>query len=95
MKKGQIWLIHVFCNILDRISNFVYVHEKFCNENLFLDLFSLLLIEFPVFTTCRICTKAVVVHEMHWKRVGSAENAKEWAIAHFRVSVATKNSLLR
>ena len=34
------------------------------------------------------------MHEMHWKRVGSAGNAKEWATAHFWVSVATENSLL-
>ena len=49
MKKGQIWLIHVFFNILDRISSFVYVHEKFCNKKLFLDLLSIVLIEFPGF----------------------------------------------
>ena len=83
----------MFCNILDRISSFVYVHEKFCNKNLFLDLFILVLIEFLVFTTCRICIKAVVVHEMHWNGVGSAGNEKEWATAHFRISVATENSL--
>ena len=32
--------------ILDRISSFVYVNEKFCNKNLFLDLFNEVLIEF-------------------------------------------------
>ena len=51
----------------------------------------LLLIEFQVFTACRSCTKVIVVHEMHWKRVGSAGNAKEWATAHFWVSVVTEN----
>ena len=50
MKKAGLWPIHVFCNILDRISSFVYVNEKFCNKkNLFLDLFSVVLIEFPGF----------------------------------------------
>ena len=95
MKRAGLWPIHVFCNILDRISSFVYIHEKFCNKNSFLDLFILVLLEFPVFTACRICIKVVVVHEMQWKRVGSAGNAKEWATAHFRISVSTENSLLR
>ena len=45
MKKAGLWLIHVFCNMLDRISGFVYVNEKFCNKILFLDLFSVVLIE--------------------------------------------------
>ena len=37
------------------------------------------------------------MHEMHWKRVESAGNAKEWATAHFFVSVVTEysNSLSR
>ena len=52
-----------------------------------------MLIEFPVFTACRICIKAVVVHEMHWNRVGSAGNEKKWATAHFRIYVAIENSL--
>ena len=34
MKKARLWPIHVLCNILDRISNFVYVNEKFCNKKL-------------------------------------------------------------
>ena len=38
-----------FVKILDIISSFVYVNEKFCNKNLFLDLFSVVLIEFPDF----------------------------------------------
>ena len=29
MKKAELWPIHVFCNILDRISSFVHVNEKF------------------------------------------------------------------
>ena len=33
------------------------------------------------------------MHEMHWKRVGSAGNAKERVTAHFWVSVAIENSL--
>ena len=32
MKKAGLWHDHVFCNILDRISSFVYVNEKFCNK---------------------------------------------------------------
>ena len=40
MKKVGLWLINVFCNILDRISNFVHVNEKFCNKNLFFLLVS-------------------------------------------------------
>ena len=95
VKKAKLWPIHVVCNILDRISNFVYINEKFCNKNLFLDLFSVVLIEFPGFIACRICINAVVLHEMHWKRVGSAGNAKEWATAHFQDLVATENSLSR
>ena len=49
MKKAGLWPIHVFCNILYRISSFVHVNEKFCNKNLLLDLFSVVLIEFPSF----------------------------------------------
>ena len=44
MKKAGLWPIHVFCNIMDRISSFVHVYEKFCNKNLVLDLFSVMLI---------------------------------------------------
>ena len=44
MKKVGLWPIHVFCNILDRIFNFVHVNEKFYNKNFFLDWFSVLLI---------------------------------------------------
>ena len=71
------WPVHVFCNILDRISSFIHVNEKFCNKNLFLDLLSVVLIEFSNFTSSRICIEVVVLNEMHWKRVGSAGNAKE------------------
>ena len=49
MKRAGLWPIHVFYNILNRISSFVYVNEKFCNKNLFLDLFSVVLLEFPGF----------------------------------------------
>ena len=35
-KRATLWLIHIFCNILDNLSNFVYVNEKFCKKkNLF------------------------------------------------------------
>ena len=51
MKKAELLLIHVFCNILDRISSFVYVNEKFCKKKyiLFLDFFNVVLIKFPGF----------------------------------------------
>ena len=39
-----------FVKILDKISRFVSVIEKFCNKNLFLDLFSVVLIDFPDFS---------------------------------------------
>ena len=49
-KKGpNCGLFIYFCNILDRISNFVNVHEKFCNKNLFFDLFNSVLRAFPRF----------------------------------------------
>ena len=38
MKRAGLWSIHVFYNILDRISSFVYVNEKFCNKKLILGL---------------------------------------------------------
>ena len=38
VKKAELWPIHVFCNIPDRISSFVYVNEKFCNKNFFFGL---------------------------------------------------------
>ena len=54
-KKVKSWLIFWFCNILDRISYFLYVNEKFCNKNLFLDLFSIVLIVFPNFILTAKC----------------------------------------
>ena len=27
MNKAELWPIHVFCNILDRISSFVYAND--------------------------------------------------------------------
>ena len=33
-KMAKLWLIHVFCKILDSLSNFVYVNKKFCNKKL-------------------------------------------------------------
>ena len=38
-----------FVKIQDRTSSFIYVNEKFCNKNLFLDLFNVVLKEFPDF----------------------------------------------
>ena len=69
--------------------------RSFVIEDLFLDLLGVVLIEFSNFTACRIGKKAIVLHEMHWKRIGTAGIAKEWAIVHFRVSVVTENSLSR
>ena len=34
-KKARFWLCNVTHKILDNLSNFVYVNEKFCNKNLF------------------------------------------------------------
>ena len=34
-KKSRFWLCYVICKILDSLSSFVYVNEKFCNKNLF------------------------------------------------------------
>ena len=34
-KKTKFWLCYVIRKILDSLSNFVYVNEKFCNKNLF------------------------------------------------------------
>ena len=60
MKKARLWLVHVFCTILDRISNFVYVNEKFCNKKIFLDLFSVVLIVSRFYTAQKMCIEAVV-----------------------------------
>ena len=49
MKKAGLWLNHVLCIILGRISSFVYVNENFCNKKLFLDFFNVVLLEFPGF----------------------------------------------
>ena len=65
MKKARSWPIFVFCNILDRISNFVHVNEKFFNKNLFFDLFSVVLIVSQILTACRICIEAVVLNKRH------------------------------
>ena len=35
MKKAGLWPILMFFNILDRISSFTYVNEKFFNKDLF------------------------------------------------------------
>ena len=48
-KRLDYGLFMYFVKILDRISSFVHVNEKFCNKNLFLDLFSVVLIELPDF----------------------------------------------
>ena len=54
VKKARLWPVHVFCNSLDRISSLIHVNEKFCNKNLFLDLLSVVLIEFSNFTASTI-----------------------------------------
>ena len=58
MKKARSWLVHVFCKILDiylvslkfwaKNPVFVYVNEKFCNKNLLLDFFSVVLVVFQI-----------------------------------------------
>ena len=49
MKRAGLWPIYVFCNIMDRMSSFIQLNEKFCNKNLFFDLFSVVLIAFSDF----------------------------------------------
>ena len=34
-KKARFWLGYVIRKILDSLSSFVFVNEKFCNKNLF------------------------------------------------------------
>ena len=34
-KKARFWLRYVIRKILDSLSSFVYVNEKFCKKNLF------------------------------------------------------------
>ena len=43
------WPIHVLCNIMDRISSFVYVNEKFCNKKLIFGLVQCSVNRFPMF----------------------------------------------
>ena len=38
VKKAGLWPIHVFCNIMNRISSFVYANEKFCDKKLIFGL---------------------------------------------------------
>ena len=38
VKKAGLWPVHAFCNILDRISSFIHVNEKFCNKRLIFGL---------------------------------------------------------
>ena len=54
-KEARSWLILWLCRILDRISSFVYVNEKFCTKNLFLDWFSVVLIVFLDFILSTEC----------------------------------------
>ena len=55
MKKAELWPIHVFCNILDRISSFVHVNEKFCNKKIFLDWFSeVLIVSWILYCLCNL-----------------------------------------
>ena len=61
-KKARFWLCYVIYKILDSLSNFVYVNEKFCNKNFF-DLFNIVLESFPIFyTACIICIKAILLN---------------------------------
>ena len=58
MKKAGSWLVHELCKILDiypvfvkfeaKNPVFVYVNEKFCNKNLLLDLFNVVLAVFQI-----------------------------------------------
>ena len=60
-KKAKLWFIFWFCNILDRISNFVYVHKKFCNKKLIFGLVQFSVNSFPIFyNACKMCIEAVV-----------------------------------
>ena len=68
-KEAKFWLCYVIRKILDSLSSFVYVNEKFCNKTYF-DLFNIVLKCFPIFyTACIICIEAVVLNQMHWERV--------------------------
>ena len=49
VKKARFWLCYVIHKILDNLFSFVYLNEKFCNKNLFLDLLNVVLIFFPIF----------------------------------------------
>ena len=45
MKKAGLWPIHVLCKFwIEYPVLFVYVNNKFCNQNLVLDLFCVVLI---------------------------------------------------
>ena len=65
MKKARSWLVHVLCKILDiypvfvnfwaKNPVFIYVNEKFCNKNLLLNLFSVVLVVFPDFIVHAKC----------------------------------------
>ena len=76
-KKARFWLYYVIRKILESLSSFVYVNEKFCNKNLF-DLLNIVLESFPRFYTAYIIyIEAIVLNYMHWERVGGAGNAKK------------------
>ena len=62
-KNVRFWLCYVIRNILDSISNFVYVNENFCNKKVYFDLFNIVLESFPRFyTACVICIEAIVLN---------------------------------
>ena len=65
VKKARFWLL---CFVKSWAENpvFVYVNEKFCNKNLFLDLFSVDLIAFQEFILLtKMCIEAVVWNLLH------------------------------
>ena len=46
-KEARSYLIFLFCNILDRITSFVCVQEKFCNKKLIFGSIHLSIGKFP------------------------------------------------
>ena len=61
-KKAKFWLCYVIHKILDSLSSFVYVNEKFVIKTYFY-LFHIVLESFPRFyTACITCIEAVVLN---------------------------------
>ena len=62
-KKARFWLCYVIRKILDSLSSFVYVNEKFCKKKTYFDLFNIVLEGFPIFYYASIiCIEAVVLN---------------------------------